>query len=381
MKYFFNGHNKELSTEYTTLNYNGHAYVPVRFLAESMGATVEYHHESSAITINQPFVVQYRKDHDFGIPSLEGYITKVENQRVLVVSSKQQDFSATGGVKEFYKAVWVSNVPQEVKVGQQVQVWFQEGVLDSYPGQAMADKISFKPNDHPNNASLSEEQVVQQAISNQKYADIKIFVLKEVKYDESTDDWVVRFKEGMLNSYQDQEHILQIPDKESHSVSLTDNEAKDILKLLIPKAVNFYGMFNGTGAFKVDKTKTIPGETGYAQVIDEKITSIADLKKAVEEVFTNDVAQMVFFSRYLTPEKDRRPLYKDYEGKLYNDTQNGGHGWAFAFLTDTAKVISQKDTVAEIELERTLFNNPDIKLTLRMEYVIDKWILASRLDI
>ncbi|WP_157276557.1 hypothetical protein [Paenibacillus sp. Soil766] len=166
----------------------------------------------------------------------------------------------------------------------------------------------------------------------------------------------------------------------SYSVNLTDNEAKDILKQIIPKAVKFYGVFNGTGSFKLDKTKTIPGEPNYAQVIDEKITSIEDLKKWVEETFTKDVAQTVFFSRYLTPGIGSLPLYKDYEGKLYNDTGNGGHGWAFDYLTDTAKVISQKDNVAVVELDRTLFNNPDIKLTLRIEYINDKWKLASRLD-
>ncbi|KRF06771.1 hypothetical protein ASG89_18085 [Paenibacillus sp. Soil766] len=223
VKYVFNGQSKELANEYTTLNYNGHAYVPIRFVAENMGSTVGYDESTQIIKIN------YNND-------------------------------------------------------------------------------------------------------------------------------------------------------ESHPVNLTDNEAKDILKLLIPKAVKFYGVFNGTGSFKVDKTKTIPGEPDYAQVIDEKITSIADLKNWVEETFTKDVAQTVFYSRYLTPADGRFLLYKDYEGKLYNDTGNGGHGWAFSFLTDTAKVISQIDNVAEVELDRTLFNNPDKKLTLRIEYVNDKWMLASRLD-
>ncbi|NRF89844.1 hypothetical protein HQN89_02165 [Paenibacillus frigoriresistens] len=188
---------------------------------------------------------------------------------------------------------------------------------------------------------------------------------------------------GSIVEYDENTQTIKINDNTdaSHSVNLTDNDAKEILKVLIPKAVRFYGVFNGTGWFKLDKTNTIPGEPGYAQVIDERITSIADLKNWVEETFTKDVAQTVFYSRYLTPEIGSLPLYKDYQGKLYNDTGNGGHGWAFTFLTDTAKVISQKDNVAEVELDRTLFNNPDIKLTIRIEYINDKWMLASRLDI
>ncbi|SDN40974.1 Copper amine oxidase N-terminal domain-containing protein [Paenibacillus sp. yr247] len=37
-----NGHEKKLDSEYTALNFNGHAYVPVRFVAESLGMGVRY---------------------------------------------------------------------------------------------------------------------------------------------------------------------------------------------------------------------------------------------------------------------------------------------------------------------------------------------------
>jgi hypothetical protein len=43
-----NGHFKKLDgTEYSLLNYNGHAYVPVRYIAENMGAYVEYEEGSA----------------------------------------------------------------------------------------------------------------------------------------------------------------------------------------------------------------------------------------------------------------------------------------------------------------------------------------------
>lgn len=164
------------------------------------------------------------------------------------------------------------------------------------------------------------------------------------------------------------------------SVNLTDQEAKEILNRLIPQAVDLLGMFNGFGAFKVDATKTIPGEEGYALVIDETFKSVADLKKAVEEVFKKDMAQTVFYSRYLTPDKGSRPLYKDYEGKLYEDTQNGGHGWATEFLIDTARLKGQKDNVAEIEIDKTVLDDPSDPLTIRIEYTNGKWLLASRID-
>jgi hypothetical protein len=167
---------------------------------------------------------------------------------------------------------------------------------------------------------------------------------------------------------------------QSYPINLTDNGLKYILNRLIPRALQMYGIFNGTGAFNRDVSKTIPGEDGYALVIDENFKSVTDLKKAVEEVFTTDIAQTVFYSRYLTPSKGSRPLYKDYEGKLYEDTNNGGHGWATEFLIDTAKLKGQKDNVAEIELDITVLDEPDDPLTITIQYVNGKWLLASRLD-
>lgn len=52
VKYVFNGQSKELDSEYTTLNYNGHAYVPIRFVAENMGSNVGYDENTQTIKIN-----------------------------------------------------------------------------------------------------------------------------------------------------------------------------------------------------------------------------------------------------------------------------------------------------------------------------------------
>jgi hypothetical protein len=146
-------------------------------------------------------------------PDIEGYITKAENQRILVVSPKAKDFSPTGGLKEFYDAVWVSNIPKDVKIGQKVQVWFEGAVAASYPGQAMANKISNLSSEKPFNAKLSEEQVIQQTLISQENSNIKVPVIKDVKFDSNTGAWAIRIKDGMLPEKESKEHILQIPDK------------------------------------------------------------------------------------------------------------------------------------------------------------------------
>lgn len=165
----------------------------------------------------------------------------------------------------------------------------------------------------------------------------------------------------------------------SSSITLSDKEVKDILNRLIPKALDLYGIFGGHDSFKIDATKTIPGEEGYALVMDPNFKSVADLKKAVEDVFTKEVAQSVFYSIYLTSEK-KRARYRDYEGMLYVDIITGGKGWATEFLLDTARLKGQTDNVAEIEFDRTVLDEPYDPMTVKIEYVNGKWLLASRID-
>ena len=55
VRYEFNGQTKQLDSEYTTLNYNGHAYVPIRFVAESLGVGIRYLDKDKVISImNEP---------------------------------------------------------------------------------------------------------------------------------------------------------------------------------------------------------------------------------------------------------------------------------------------------------------------------------------
>ncbi|CAN7665703.1 ankyrin repeat domain-containing protein [Paenibacillus sp. LjRoot56] len=51
VEFLFNGVIKQVDSEYTVLNYNGHAYVPIRFVAESMRAQVEFNEADKQISI------------------------------------------------------------------------------------------------------------------------------------------------------------------------------------------------------------------------------------------------------------------------------------------------------------------------------------------
>lgn len=51
-KYMINGEEKQLPSGYTTLNYEGHTYVPTRFIAEELGADVKWDDDTKTISIN-----------------------------------------------------------------------------------------------------------------------------------------------------------------------------------------------------------------------------------------------------------------------------------------------------------------------------------------
>lgn len=84
-KFEFNGKAVDPGEEYTVLNYQGHAYVPIRFIAEQIGATVGYEAETGQIFVkNEALTVT---DPDYPTVSVgnlilvkEGSNTKVTGQ-------------------------------------------------------------------------------------------------------------------------------------------------------------------------------------------------------------------------------------------------------------------------------------------------------------
>ncbi len=78
VKILLNGVEKNLEDEYTVLNYNGHAYVPVRFIAESLNSKVNYHADEQTITINSPYQNVPMK-YNRSIACLNGDVVYISN--------------------------------------------------------------------------------------------------------------------------------------------------------------------------------------------------------------------------------------------------------------------------------------------------------------
>jgi hypothetical protein len=51
-KFLINGQPKEVSQEYTILNYKGHTYAPIRFIAENTGEFVDYDNNTETVKLN-----------------------------------------------------------------------------------------------------------------------------------------------------------------------------------------------------------------------------------------------------------------------------------------------------------------------------------------
>ena len=127
-------------------------------------------------------------------PGMTGYVMAKENERILVVDPVSQDFSSTGGVNEFYDAIWFSNIPEEIKEGDKVKVWF-DAVAESYPGQSEAIKIEVVPASRPDGADLDESAAINKALYSGEITTSWPTVLKSIEYNKETDTWKISIRE------------------------------------------------------------------------------------------------------------------------------------------------------------------------------------------
>jgi hypothetical protein len=141
-------------------------------------------------------------------PGITGYVMKKENGRILVISTEKMDFSSTGGVDEFYDAIWFSKAPEEIEVGDKVKVWY-DIVLESYPGQSEAIDLEVVEAIKPEGAKLTDSEALQAALFSQSFDDDTLLVVKEIEYDAEADSWNVKLKD----LWNDKIYDVEIEDK------------------------------------------------------------------------------------------------------------------------------------------------------------------------
>lgn len=147
------------------------------------------------VNVNADENVNKSKDTASVAPGIVGYVTDKENGRILVINPDPQDFSANGGVKEYYEAIWFSNASEDIDVGEKVRVWFG-AVRESYPAQSDIERIEVVPGQKPEGANLTEPEAVYKALMSQEKHNGLFLVVTSVKYQQASHEWEVQLKEA-----------------------------------------------------------------------------------------------------------------------------------------------------------------------------------------
>ncbi|MFC0560162.1 DUF3221 domain-containing protein [Halalkalibacter alkalisediminis] len=129
-------------------------------------------------------------------PGITGFVTDIQGNRILVVSSDSKDFSSTGGIAEFYNAIWFTNAPVEIKVGDKVKVWY-DFVADSYPGQSEVIYVTKVYQSQPKETNLTEPEVLSSALSSLENK--SVMAVKSIKFNESSLAWKVTLYDTFSN--------------------------------------------------------------------------------------------------------------------------------------------------------------------------------------
>ncbi|MDW7650274.1 MAG: YobA family protein [Bacillota bacterium] len=141
-----------------------------------------------------------------GEPGITGYVMKREDGRILVIDPNPQDFSSTGGVDEYYNAIYFSNAPRDVTVGDKVKVWF-DIMMDSYPGQSEVEYLEIVPSPKPAGANLNESEALNKALMSQEFkTDV---VVNSIDYMDETSRWIIKLKQ----IWGDELYTVEVNDK------------------------------------------------------------------------------------------------------------------------------------------------------------------------
>lgn len=112
-----------------------------------------------------------------------------------------------------------------------------------------------------------------------------------------------------------------VPDRNSavsseEAVSLTENSAKETVKLTMPIADKFYAIYNRC-SLPVDSSVSVTDANGFAYSPVESVYSTLDALKAdTEKYFTKEYLERSFYLNL----SDETAFYKDIDGKLYENT-------------------------------------------------------------
>lgn len=139
-----------------------------------------------------------------------GYITKMDRDRMLVVSSEPEDFSSNSGISDYYAAVWftIDDPPHPLEVGMKVKLQF-DMLLDSYPQQGKAERLDLYMHQKPRGAILDEDEAIRKAIDSFKLPEKKFAIVTKTAYNAESSLWLV----SLLSSDRTNSTTIEVKDE------------------------------------------------------------------------------------------------------------------------------------------------------------------------
>ena len=123
-------------------------------------------------------------------PDITGYVVEQTENNILVASEASTDLSGNGGVSNYYQMIWFSDPPKELCYGDKVEVWFDE-IKESYPSQSTMIDYNILDTDSPEGATLSETEVLNLVLSQNKSRPNELFAVHKTHYNTFKNTWKI----------------------------------------------------------------------------------------------------------------------------------------------------------------------------------------------
>ncbi|GEN46085.1 DUF3221 domain-containing protein [Alkalibacillus haloalkaliphilus] len=279
-----------------------------------------------------------------GEPSIEGYVMKSEDDRILIVEPRNKDTSS-------YTAVWYSDYDSDIEIGQKVKAWHSEQE-DSEPPHAVPELIQVVESDvSSENTTLTEHEALKRAIDATDLNDFSIPVVRKLVYIEQRDEWEIKVEDA----YNDHYSLLRVEDTLEFRVgsfSPTDTIEDD--QIPEPNIEDIITEF----------------ENAYDRLIetdDEQRLVNFDSTEEIREDFTN-IMNEEFVDYYLDTYVDEE------DGELYI-IPTGME--VFIDLEQDYEVNEVSDTEYHVIQEVNYEFTDHIELTYLIEYHDENWIVQD----
>ncbi len=137
--------------------------------------------------------ISAEKQNEHKKPDIFGYILDKSGQSIFVVSKDAEDFSDNDGVDEYYDAIWLSDAPKNLKIGQLVKVWYDGPIQESYPAGGKVGEIEVVTVANTKGAILKETEALKKAVEIRKPNGN--LAVRSIEFDKVEKTWEIEWKQ------------------------------------------------------------------------------------------------------------------------------------------------------------------------------------------